>query len=104
MFFHGRRELPETLFYGKDRKPIQKKKKNRADHFKCLRQQCKEMIALSDNLTDEASISATPSHPFPPPCNRSQYRTASFTSSKTFEIKTISHFLGFIYRVLEVIH
>lgn len=34
-------------------------------------------------LTDEASISATPSQPLPPPCNKSQYLTASFSSSNT---------------------
>ena len=34
-------------------------------------------------LTDEASISAIPSHPWPPPCRRSQYFTASSSSSNT---------------------
>jgi len=33
--------------------------------------------------TDEASISATPSQPWPPPSSKSQYFTASFSSSNT---------------------
>lgn len=34
-------------------------------------------------LTNEASISATPSQPLPPPCSKSQYLAASFSSSNT---------------------
>ena len=34
-------------------------------------------------LTDEASSSAMPSQPWPPPCSRSQYLMASFSSSST---------------------
>ena len=39
--------------------------------------------------TDEASISATPSQPLPPPCSKSQYFTASFSSSNTYKTNNL---------------
>ncbi|MEW5208249.1 hypothetical protein, partial [Bacillus cereus] len=38
-------------------------------------------------LTDDASISATPSQPLPPPCSKSQNFAASFSSSNTYSIE-----------------
>lgn len=43
----------------------------------------RQFQSSAPELTDEASISATPSQPLPPPCSKSQYRTASFSSSNT---------------------
>ncbi len=78
MSFHDGTELREPSFSGKDQIPADK-----------IQKVCyKESIVLRDLktspfLTDEASISATPSQPLPPPCSKSQYLAASFSSSNT---------------------
>lgn len=88
MSFLDGTELQEPSFYGKDQIPV--------DNFG--NSYYKESYTVPDLkiamfLTDEASISATPSQPLPPPCSKSQYLAASFSSSNTCNDNEVSDFL-----------